>query len=101
MRFWTEARSHEEILENMNSVLNGSETNLAAYYNFDLSSGTSLLDIVGSNDGTLTNMAGSEWTSAGWETFAQNAAIFSKRRIRYFHRNLRRVNDDRCCILKR
>lgn len=75
LRIWNDTRTHEEILENMHASLDGSEANLTAYYNFDQSSGTSLPDIAGSNDGTLTNMAGSEWTAAGWNTYSQNAAI--------------------------
>lgn len=76
VRIWDDERSHEEVLENMFSTLDGTETDLVSYYNFDQSSGTSLSDIAASNDGTLTNMAGSEWTSAGWDTFAENQAIF-------------------------
>lgn len=78
-RMWSDARTQEEILENMRNLIDPSTTNdpnLLAYYRFDQSSGTSLPDLTSNNnDGTLTNMAGTEWTAAGWEIFAQNATI--------------------------
>lgn len=78
VRFWNDVRTHEEIIENMMGLLDPSETNLQAYYRFDQSSGTTLNDLRTSSpiNGTLTNMAGTEWTAAGWSIFAQNQAIF-------------------------
>lgn len=76
VRFWNVVRTHEEIIENMMGLLDPSESNLQAYYRFDQSSGTTVPDLTSSNNGTLTNMAGTEWTAAGWDIFAQNQAIF-------------------------
>ncbi len=75
VRIWSDVRTQEEILENMFTTLSGSETGLISYYNFDQSSGTTLPDVAGSNDGMLTNMAGTEWTLAGWDTYVENATI--------------------------
>ncbi|MDW3194901.1 MAG: LamG-like jellyroll fold domain-containing protein [Cytophagales bacterium] len=77
VRIWNDVRTHEEIVENMMGLLNPSESNLQAYYRFDQSSGTTLPDLTSNgNNGTLTNMAGTEWAAAGWDIFAQNQAIF-------------------------
>lgn len=68
VRLWTVARTAAEITGSMNQELSGSETGLVAYYNFNQTSGTALPDLVGSNNGTLTNMAlsgsSSNWVSA-------------------------------------
>jgi len=40
------------------------ETNLVAYYKFNETSGTTATDSKGSNNGTLTNMSGSEWITS-------------------------------------
>ncbi len=77
VRIWNDVRTHEEIVENMTGLLDPSTANLQAYYRFDQSSGTSLPDLTSNNnDGTLTNMVGTEWAAAGWNIFAQNQAIF-------------------------
>ncbi len=76
VRFWSDERTQEEVVENMMGLVDPSATGLVAYYRFDQSSGTTLFDLTSNNlDGTLTNMAGTEWTAAGWEIFSQNAAI--------------------------
>ncbi|MCF8370885.1 MAG: T9SS type A sorting domain-containing protein [Bacteroidales bacterium] len=63
LRVWNVARSQTEIQASMNSVLNGNESGLVHYYSFDESTGTALTDLAGSSNGTLTNMAGTEWTN--------------------------------------
>lgn len=75
VRIWSDERTQEEILKNMFTTLSGTEAGLVSYYNFDQSNGTTLPDLAGSNDGTLTNMTGSEWTAASWESYTQNTAI--------------------------
>ncbi|MCP4349004.1 MAG: hypothetical protein GY795_26285, partial [Desulfobacterales bacterium] len=62
VRIWNDSRTQAEIKKYMNTTLTGSEANLAAYYQFDESSGTALPDIAGSNNGTLTN--GPAWVSS-------------------------------------
>ena len=66
VRFWNDARTETEIRQNMYQELSNpaGETNLVAYYKFNETSGTSSADSKGSNTGTLTNMAGSEWTTS-------------------------------------
>lgn len=78
VRIWDDERTQEEVIENMFGVLAGGEGGLVSYYNFDASSGTTLTDQEGSNDGTLTNMTGSEWTAAAWDIFTANAAIIQE-----------------------
>ncbi len=67
VRIWNIARNQAEIKQYMNTTLTGSESNLVAYYNFDQISGTTTLpDLAGGdNNGTLTNMTGSEWAASG------------------------------------
>lgn len=65
VRIWNTAKDLAEIRANMYLPLTSSETNLLAYYNFDTTSGTTLADqTTNSYDGTLQNMAGSEWTES-------------------------------------
>ncbi len=64
VRIWNDERTETEIRANMYGELSdpSSETNLVAYYKFNSTSGTTLTDSKGSHNGTLTSMAGSEWT---------------------------------------
>ncbi|MBF0450306.1 MAG: cadherin domain-containing protein, partial [Candidatus Magnetomorum sp.] len=65
VRIWTVTRSQAEIVANMYQALNGNETGLLAYYNFNHSSGTTLTDITGNGyDGTLTYMDDSDWVES-------------------------------------
>ena len=65
LRFWSSCRTQTEIQDNMYAGLNGDETNLMAYYNFNHSSGSVLEDITGNgNDGDLKNFSGTYWKSA-------------------------------------
>ncbi|MEQ8548059.1 MAG: LamG-like jellyroll fold domain-containing protein, partial [Cyclobacteriaceae bacterium] len=65
VRVWNVERTIGEIQANLYSTLSGSETELVAYYRFDETTGTLLPDLAGNNDGTLINMAGTEWTASG------------------------------------
>ncbi len=71
LRVWNVARTPTEIQDNMHNTLAGSESGLVAYYRFDHTSGKTLTDLTSyGNDGTLTNMAGTEWTgSAAFNTW--------------------------------
>ncbi|MEO1185478.1 MAG: LamG domain-containing protein [Cyanobacteria bacterium J06636_27] len=58
VRIWNTARSAEEISDNYNQTLTGSETGLVGYWNFDIdnSGSTTIADLTGNgNDGTLVN----------------------------------------------
>lgn len=54
LRFWGATRTLQQIQEQMHLVLDGSESGIVAYYQFNESSGN-VLDAIGSNNGTLTN----------------------------------------------
>ena len=66
VRVYDAALTDEQIIENMCTSLEGDETNLVAYYNFDNSTGTTLQAFDGStsNDLTLVNMANDDWVSS-------------------------------------
>jgi hypothetical protein len=66
VRIWNDVRTEDEIRQNMYRELPNpsGETNLVAYYKLNETSGTSAEDSKGSNDGTLTNMAGNEWQTS-------------------------------------
>ena len=79
VRFWSTAKTQEEIIANMNRSLSGSETGLEAYYPFDEGTGTTTDNKATKNtsnsyDGTLTN--GPVWTSGFTATTAYNALDF-------------------------
>lgn len=64
VRIWDLARSADEIRASMFTTLDGSESGLVSYYQFSESSGTTLSDGIGTNNGTLVNMEGDEWTTS-------------------------------------
>jgi len=53
VRIWNTARTEQEITDNMNHQLTGSETGLVSYYNFNEGSGDIAGDSVGDNYGSL------------------------------------------------
>lgn len=62
IRVWNTARSANEIADNYNVQLNGNESGLVAYYNFNEASGQILNDVTFNNpEGTLNNFTGSFW----------------------------------------
>ncbi|MFY0608668.1 MAG: BspA family leucine-rich repeat surface protein [Cyclobacteriaceae bacterium] len=65
VRIWDDERTLTEINEFQYATLSGNEQDLISYYRFDETSGTTLADLAGDNDGTLTNMAGNEWAASG------------------------------------
>jgi hypothetical protein len=70
LRFWNDARTQQEIQENLYATLDGDEDNLVAWYRFDQTSGTggstTLYDwSANTNHGTLTNMdETNDWESS-------------------------------------
>ncbi|MBF0452788.1 MAG: tandem-95 repeat protein, partial [Candidatus Magnetomorum sp.] len=61
-RIWSVPRTQTQIRDNMCKRLNGNETGLSAYYRFDHSTGTTLLDMSpNNNNGTMSNMDSSQW----------------------------------------
>ncbi|CAH8295662.1 putative secreted protein (Por secretion system target) [Mariniflexile fucanivorans] len=65
VRVWNTQKTDAEILANYNKCLNGNETGLVMYWNFDEATGTTITDLSGNNNnGALTNMnASSIWVS--------------------------------------
>ena len=62
VRIWNTVRTQTDIANNMNTELTGSESGLAAYYNCNEGSGTTLYDLTSnSNNGTLLN--GVAWSA--------------------------------------
>lgn len=63
VRVWNTAKTDAEILANYNKCLNGNESGLVMYWNFDEGTGTTVSDLSGnSNNGVLTNMdAATDW----------------------------------------
>jgi hypothetical protein len=57
VRVWNSAKTDAEILANYNKCINGTETGLVMYWNFDEGTGTTVSDLTGNNNhGTLTNI---------------------------------------------
>jgi hypothetical protein len=66
VQIWNRALSQEEIRQNMCQRQTGNETGLILYYRFDHVSGTIIKDLSGNGyNGTLTNMADSDWITSG------------------------------------
>jgi len=66
VRIWTSVRTQQEIRDNMCRKLTGTETNLYAYYNCDVISGTVLPDLSPSaNTGTLVSCVPAIWCNSG------------------------------------
>ncbi|MEZ4774091.1 MAG: LamG-like jellyroll fold domain-containing protein [Bacteroidia bacterium] len=64
VRIWSDVRSQAEIQANMHKELEGSESNLVAYYSMSDGSGTTLTDnSSNTNNGTLTNSP--TWKTSG------------------------------------
>lgn len=65
VRVWKRGRTQTEIQNYMNADLQGDETNLVAYYNFNQASGDSLPTLTSDKnlDGVLENFGGSPWVS--------------------------------------
>jgi len=76
VRIWSDAKTDEEIRDNMCKNISGNESNLVAYYNFDNASGDKLQDFSGNgNDGTLTSMDNSNWiTSSAFNTWLNTSS---------------------------
>ncbi|MEP2611182.1 MAG: LamG-like jellyroll fold domain-containing protein [Cyclobacteriaceae bacterium] len=69
VRIWDYAKSKVEIQAEMSVELDGSETDLAAYFTFNEGSGSSAFDVVGGMEATLSNMDESLAWVSGFEPF--------------------------------
>lgn len=61
LRVWNTARTQQQIQDNMNKRLTGTETGLIAYYKLDEGTGTIATDSAGTNNGTIY---GATWTTS-------------------------------------
>jgi hypothetical protein len=61
LRIWNDVRSEEELRENMHLPLNGIESGLVSYWQFNAGSGLTTADMISNNQGTLTNMDEDDW----------------------------------------
>ncbi|MFZ2898546.1 MAG: LamG-like jellyroll fold domain-containing protein, partial [Saprospiraceae bacterium] len=88
VRFWTRALCKEELLNNMNCELSGSETGLLAYYQFNQGldgvpnpTETTLQEFSNTYDGTLANFAltgaTSNWVKPGAVTTGVSCSAFA------------------------
>ncbi len=64
VRIWSGARTGAQVRETMHLTLQGDETDLVGYWQFNDGSGTVAEDSAGENDGALTNMDESNWTAS-------------------------------------
>ncbi len=65
VRIWREARTQQQIREKMHLTPTGADKNLDVCLQFNQSSGTTVPDVAGGNDGTLTNMSLGCWVLSG------------------------------------
>ncbi|MCD4817847.1 MAG: right-handed parallel beta-helix repeat-containing protein [Candidatus Cloacimonetes bacterium] len=61
---WNDARTEEEINQDMHYYLNGSEAGLVSYYQFNEGTGTTTNDLTSGNNGTLHNMDNADWVTS-------------------------------------
>jgi len=61
MRFWDIAIDSLQIRENMHLTLTGNESGLVGYWQFSRGSGTTAIEVVSANNGTLNNMNNDDW----------------------------------------
>ena len=64
LRVWNNARTAEDIRENMHLTLKGTEPGLMSYWQLNDSTGTTATEIVNGADGTLHNMSNNNWVGS-------------------------------------
>ncbi len=77
IRIWNTAHTQSEIQSMMHLHLTGSEAGMLSYWRCDASSGTTLIDVKGSNPGTLTNGVVRETSTAPIGNFALTGAVLA------------------------
>ncbi len=74
LRFWSDARTIQEIRDNMYIELAGTETDLYAYYDFETGTGSKVIDRTGNGrDGT--HIAMNDWNTAELNTVNETYAL--------------------------
>jgi len=61
VRIWNVVRNEQEIRENMHLTLKGNESGLVSYWQLNQGSGTSAVDKIRGNNGSLHNFTGPDW----------------------------------------
>ncbi|MCK4357911.1 MAG: hypothetical protein KAW92_04085, partial [Candidatus Cloacimonetes bacterium] len=61
VRIWNVARTRQEICQSMHSTLEGTESNLVSYFQFNEGEGDIAHDVVSGNNGLLNNMTNDDW----------------------------------------
>lgn len=64
VRLWNVVRTEEQINDFLYTNLTGTETGLVSYWQFNESAGTTAIDEMGLNDGTLQNMNDDDWVNS-------------------------------------
>jgi predicted outer membrane repeat protein len=64
IRLWNTTRDPEDIRDNMHRMITGTENCLVSYWPFNETTGTTLNDLTGNNDGTLYNMTDDDWITS-------------------------------------
>ncbi len=65
-RVWSTSRTQTEIRDNMCRKLTGAEAGLVRYYRIDDAAGTTVTDVTGNQNATMSNMApASDWVLSG------------------------------------
>lgn len=74
LRIWSDVRTEEEIRNNMGREMVGTEAGLEAYYNFNATSGTTLVDQTGNGyTGSLISpLDATDWVASGASTTWDN-----------------------------
>ena len=66
IRIWNYERSHDEIINNMNTKLTGNESGLVAYWQLDEGQGQNVSDSAGENLGVLGSSSNEEENDPDW-----------------------------------
>jgi len=64
VNIWSVARTQSEIQFDMYHTLEGTETGIVSYWQFNESSGSTVTDAVGVSNGTLNNMSDGDWVES-------------------------------------
>lgn len=77
VRIWNVALTQEQIVQNILVGIDDDAEGLLHYYDFNEGAGATLVDLAGSNDGTLTNMdPATDWTDNDGNALAEQALTF-------------------------
>jgi len=64
VRLWNTTRDPEDIRDNMHRMITGTENCMVSYWPFNETTGSTLNDLTGNNDGELHNMTNDDWITS-------------------------------------